>query len=282
MLINAIAFDTNMLIGLAIDALLVAILLLFAVVGAKKGIIKMAFGLVTVVAVFALSLWLVSPISNLLIKNTNLDEKLMQSLEEPISSKLPGSYTTLYYFDLDSNSETPDELVCDKDGTPMPYDRIFEGTVLDTFGLSKLIKPMIERSLEDTDHVYLVSAITFSIASIIILTVTLIVLLILIRIIFAILTKLLSKAVASLYIAHFFDRFVGMIFGLALGAVVGLVLVTIVQLMQNMSFMEPVMTAVQRSYITKFVMDNNFAYTFIVQKVNLQSILTKLFPGSGS
>ena len=45
-----------MLIGLAVDVLVVALPLLFAVVGAKKGIIKMSFGLITMVAVFLGSL----------------------------------------------------------------------------------------------------------------------------------------------------------------------------------------------------------------------------------
>lgn len=284
MLLNAVNFDTNMLIGLAIDVLLVATLLLFAVVGAKKGIIKMSFGLITAIAVLAGSILLVSPVSKVLIDNTNLDNKIMSSIEGPIASKLPGSYDSLYYLDLDNNPETPDELVCDKDGTPMPYEYIFEGTIYQKFGLQKLIKPMVENALDngDSDHIYLVDAITFSISSIIIMVVTFVVLLILLRIILAILMKLLSKAIASLYVAHFLDKFLGLVFGLALGAVVLIALITVVQIIQNVSFMEPVMTAIDRSYLTKFIMENNFVYTLLVQKANLQGMLTKLFPGTQS
>ncbi|MDD3946289.1 MAG: CvpA family protein [Clostridia bacterium] len=284
MLLNAVSFDTNMLIGLAIDVLLVATLLLFAVVGAKKGIVKMSLGLITAVAVLGLSIWLVSPVSKLIIDGTKLDNQLMSALEQPIGAKLPGSYTTLFYDDYDNDPETPDQLLCDKDGTAMPYEYIFEGTVYEKFNLHKLIKPMIEDALqnEEVDHIYLVDAITFSISSIIIMAGTFIVLLILLRIIMAILMKLLRKAISSLYVAHFLDKLLGFAFGLAMGAVIVVVVVTLVQIMQNMTFMEPVMTAIDRSYLTKFVMQNNFIYTYIVEKINLQNILTKLFPGSQS
>ena len=56
---------------------------------------------------------------------------------------------------------------------------------------------------------------------------------------------------ASLYIAYFLDRFFGLIFGLALGAVFILAAITLIQVFQNASFMEPVITALNRSYLTK-------------------------------
>ncbi len=282
MLLSAVNFDTNMLIGLAVDVLVVALLLLFAVVGAKKGIIKMSFGLITMVAVFLGSLLLVSPVSKVLINNTNLDNQLMSALERPIGTKLPGSYSFVYYHDLDNDPETPDELVIDKDNIPMPYDYVFEGTIYQQFGLHKLMRPMVENTLKngDSDRIYLVDAITFSIASIIIMAATFIVLIIVLRIIMAILMRLLKKAVASLYIAHFLDRFFGLIFGLALGAVFILAAITLIQVFQNASFMEPVITALNRSYLTKFVMDNNFVYAYIVDKIDFRSILSKLFPGN--
>lgn len=284
MLINAVNFDTNMLIGLAIDVILVAVLLLFVVIGAKKGFVKMTLGLVVSLAVLVGSIVLVTPITKVLIDNTNLDNQLMSAINDPIAAKLPGSYTTLYYYDLDGDPETEDELVCDKDGSPMPYDLVFDGTVYQKFNLHKLIKPMVESALKngDNDHIYLVDALTFSIASIIITSATFVVLLIVLRIILAIIMKLLSKAVSSLYVAHFFDKLLGAVFGLAMGAVIVIVIITLVQLFQNVAFMEPVITAIDRSYLTKLAMDNNFVYTLIVQKLNFQSILTKLFPGSVS
>jgi len=196
MLLSAVNFDTNMLIGLAVDVLVVALLLLFAVVGAKKGIIKMSFGLITMVAVFLGSLLLVSPVSKVLINNTNLDNQLMSALERPIGTKLPGSYSFVYYHDLDNDPETPDELVIDKDNIPMPYDYVFEGTIYQQFGLHKLMRPMVENTLKngDSDRIYLVDAITFSIASIIIMAATFIVLIIVLRIIMAILMRLLKKS----------------------------------------------------------------------------------------
>lgn len=284
MLINAVNFDTNMLIGLAIDVILVAVLLLFVVIGAKKGFVKMTLGLVVSLAVLVGSIVLVTPITKVLIDNTNLDNQLMSAINDPIAAKLPGSYTTLYYYDLDGDPETEDELVCDKDGSPMPYDLVFDGTVYKKFNLHKLIKPMVESALKngDNDHIYLVDALTFSIASIIITSATFVVLLIVLRIILAIIMKLLSKAVSSLYVAHFFDKLLGAVFGLAMGAVIVIVIITLVQLFQNVAFMEPVITAIDRSYLTKLAMDNNFVYTLIAQKLNFQNILTKLFPGSVS
>lgn len=284
MLINAVNFDTNMLIGLAIDVILVAVLLLFVVLGAKKGFIKMTLGLIVSLVVLVGSIVLVTPITKVVIDNTNLDNQLMSAISDPIAAKLPGSYTTLYYYDLDGDPETADELVCDKDGSPMPYDLVFEGTVYEKFNLQKLIKPMVESALKngDNDHIYLVDALTFSIASIIITSATFVILLIVLRIVLAIIIKLLSKAVSSLYVAHFLDKLLGGVFGLAMGVVIVAVIITLIQLFQNVAFIEPVITAIDRSYLTKLAMDNNFIYTLIAQKLNFQNILTKLFPGSVS
>jgi uncharacterized membrane protein required for colicin V production len=283
---NAISFDTNMLLGLAVDVLAVVILLLFLVVGAKRGAIRMTTGLVSFIGTIVLAILLVSPVTKLVIQSTSLDDKLMSALESPIASKLPGSYDTLYYTDLDGDPSTPDELVCDKNNVATPYDQLFDGAdgtskILKTLNIQKFIKPMVEKTLAEgnVDHIYLVDAITFSLATVIITCGVFIVLMILLRIIIGILMRLLSKGAKSLYVIHFLDKFTGAILGIVFGAVIVLVLITLVQIMQNLSFMSPVMEAVSRSYLVKFVMDNNFLYALLMNQLNFDELLAKLFPG---
>jgi len=288
-MLNAISFDTNMLLGLAVDVLAVAVLLLFLVVGAKRGAIKMTTGVVCFIGTFILAFLLVTPVTKLVIQTTSLDEKLMSSLESPIAGKLPNSYTTLFYADLDSDSTTADTLAFDKDGNAAPYEELFSDTdgtskILQILNVQKLIKPMVEDTLADgdIDHVYLVDAITFSLSTVIIIGITFIALLIILRIAIGILMRLLSKGAKSLYVVHFLDRFAGATLGLVLGVAVVLVLITLAQVLQDLSFMAPVMAAMSRSYLVKFVMDNNFLYGLIMNQLNLDELLAKLFPGGQS
>lgn len=285
-MLNAISFDTNMLLGLAVDVLAVVILLLFLVVGAKRGALKMTTGLVTFIGTFIAAILLFTPVTKLVIQSTSLDDKLMSALESPIASKLPGSYDTLYYNDLDGDPATPDELVCDKNNVATPFDQLFDGSdgtskILKILNVQKLIRPMVEKTLAqgDVDHIYLVDAITFSLATLIITAGVFVVLLILIRIILGIVMRLLSKGAKSLYVVHFLDRLSGAVLGLVFGAVIVLVLITLVQVTQNLSFMAPVMEAASRSYLVKFIMENNFLYALVMNQLNFNELLAKLFPG---
>jgi len=73
-----------------IDLILVALIAISNFIGYKKGLIKVAFGLVSFVLAIIISVILYKPVSNFIINNTPLDEKI----ESVISEKFTSSETS--------------------------------------------------------------------------------------------------------------------------------------------------------------------------------------------
>ena len=69
-----------------IDIIIIGIIALTTFIGYKKGLIKVAFRLVSFVLAIVLSLILYKPISNFIINNTTLDDKIIETVESKMSS----------------------------------------------------------------------------------------------------------------------------------------------------------------------------------------------------
>lgn len=70
--------------ALLIDFIIVGIILLFTFIGYKRGLVKIAFSLCTFVIALIISLILYKPISTLVINNTEIDEKIENTIIEKI------------------------------------------------------------------------------------------------------------------------------------------------------------------------------------------------------
>lgn len=70
--------------SLIIDLIIVAIILLFTFLGYKRGLIKVAIKLCTFFIAIILAFMLYKPIANLVIENTNIDEKIETTIIEHI------------------------------------------------------------------------------------------------------------------------------------------------------------------------------------------------------
>lgn len=73
-----------------IDLVLIAIIALFTFIGYKRGLIKVAFGLVSFILAIAVSVLIYKPVSNFVINYTPIDD----SIEEVITERLNSSDTT--------------------------------------------------------------------------------------------------------------------------------------------------------------------------------------------
>ena len=77
-----------------IDLILIAIIALFAFIGYKKGLIKVAFGLVSFILALVISIALYKPISNFIINYTPLDDKIETTIAERLNSSKSSSEET--------------------------------------------------------------------------------------------------------------------------------------------------------------------------------------------
>lgn len=69
-----------------IDLILIAIISLFTFIGYKKGLIKVAFGLISFILAIVISIIIYKPISNFIINYTPLDDYLQSTIEERLVS----------------------------------------------------------------------------------------------------------------------------------------------------------------------------------------------------
>lgn len=72
--------------GIVIDIVLVLLLLGSIYLGYKKGLVSVAVSLIAFVAAIIITLFLYRPIGDLIIKNTDWDEKLQTTIENNINS----------------------------------------------------------------------------------------------------------------------------------------------------------------------------------------------------
>ena len=259
-------------IGIIIDIVVVALVLVMTIVGIKRGFVKTIMGLATSVLVIVIAILAVTPLTNAIVEGTELDDMLNAELEKPLSEKLPNAYAKVYYYDTDGDDVK--ELVYEIDSERHPYDEIMGSSLLKFVG--NLAKPLVEDKVDMNDSessVYFIDAITSSITGYVFLVGMFIVLLIVVRLLMAILMKLLKKAVSRLYIAHFLDKVLGGVFGLAVGALIVFVVLTILQILAPMEFMSVVNAELAKTTLVSFIMDNNFLYSFIAEKIDVSGLL---------
>lgn len=272
-----------------LDIVLIAIVALMIVLGIKRGLVKTCVGLVSTILVLVVAIVAVSPVTSLVIVGTELDNNLQNALEGPLAEKIPHSYAKIYYYDIDGDGEQK-ELIYEDENVKAPFEDIFkESPVLNLLNVAGLLKPRAEDMLvsnaetngyEDyqmqENAIDFIDCVTAPLISLIITIVVFILLLIVTRIVIAIILKLLQKIISRLYVVHFIDKMLGGIFGLAAGTLFILVLLTLVQLISGLAFMKPVNDYIANTVVTKFLMENNFLYDFLIAKVNLGELMGKL------
>lgn len=69
-----------------LDLIIIAIIALFSLAGYKKGLIKVAFGLVSFVLAIAISVTLYKPVSSFIIDYTTIDDTIEKTISERLTS----------------------------------------------------------------------------------------------------------------------------------------------------------------------------------------------------
>lgn len=111
--------------GIIFDVIIVAIVVLNIFICYKKGLVKLAVGLIAVLAAIILALILYKPVSNIIIKNTDIDEKIENAIINNFSADTNGNGEVRYvgildylekYVD-DAINKTQNEIVYETAGT---------------------------------------------------------------------------------------------------------------------------------------------------------------------
>lgn len=97
--------------GIILDIILVAIIALNIFICYKKGLVKLAVGLIAVVAAIILALILYKPVSNLIIENTEIDENIEQAIINNFSGDTQENEEVRYVSVLDYLQKYVDDAV---------------------------------------------------------------------------------------------------------------------------------------------------------------------------
>ena len=111
--------------GIILDLIIVAIIASNIFICYKKGLVKLAVGLVAVLAAIILSVILYKPVSNLIIKNTGIDKKIENVIIENFYADTQNGEETRYVgiidylekYANDAVTKTQNEIVYETAGT---------------------------------------------------------------------------------------------------------------------------------------------------------------------
>lgn len=266
--------------GIVIDIVVVAIIVLVAILGIKRGFIKTLFGLLSIVIALVAAIFLTAPVVDVVTTNTEWDEDLRQELGVALGDKLPNSEISIHYAYLEG--EEPELVFVDETtGEVKAFSEILTGQAL--WGL--IPQSWLNEAADDilttqaaADEIEIDDPMNFvsfrnvtsqALVNVIYKVAGFIAVFIVARILIWIILRLLKKLTQNVYIAYFIDKMLGGILGLALGAVIILVILTILQLLGEMSFMTSVNELLASTTVTRIIMDNNFLYDLLVKYVDL-------------
>lgn len=273
-------------IGIIIDIAVVAIILIIAIIGIKRGFVKTLVGLLSIVITLAAAIFLTQPVAGLVADSTEWDASLRTELANAIADSLPNSNANVIYDNLDGDPETDLELAFVPEGSnePAPLSEVFGdnflwGLIPDSLLEGAAADMLTEQALaEDIEldsainTVPLLNVVSQAFVNVIFLVGAFIVLAIVVRLLLWLILLLLRKLTQRVYLAYFLDKTLGGVLGLALGAVIVLIILTIIQLLSGMSFMTAVNETLDGTTVTKMIMDNNFLYELLSQFIDLSSI----------
>lgn len=273
-------------IGIIIDIAVVAIILIVAIIGIKRGFVKTLVGLLSIVITLAAAIFLTQPVAGLVADSTEWDTSLRTELANAIADSLPNSNANVIYDNLDGDPETDLELAFVPEGSnePAPLSEVFGdnflwGLIPDSLLEGAAADMLTEQALaEDIEldsainTVSLLNVVSQAFVNVIFLVGAFIVLAIVVRLLLWLILLLLRKITQRVYLAYFLDKTLGGVLGLALGAVIVLIILTIIQLLSGMSFMTAVNETLDGTTVTKMIMDNNFLYELLSQFIDLSSI----------
>lgn len=221
--------------GILLDLILVAIVLLNVIIGYKKGLVNVVFNIFAFLIAIIVTLLLFKPISNIVIGNTKIDDKIKETIIVNMSG-----------------NENEDKIETETK----------ENNVLQTYIESKIKEKAESAKTEALD----VIAQSISVRATEILTAIL--LFIALRVVLIIL-KFLTEFLEELPIIKQFNKAGGLLYGVLKATIIILLLSTVLYLVASVKPDGIISSSIKESYITKFLYQNNIIIKYCLLGKNL-------------
>ena len=211
--------------GIILDIILVAIIALNVFICYKKGLVKLAVGLIAVLVSVILAVLLYKPVSNIIINNTELDEKIKSAITENFVNE------------EESTEETEDN------------------------GFMKYIEKYVEDPVNKTKNEIVIEA-SGVIATKLIDIIAMVSIFIVARLVLILLT-FVTDMITSLPILKQFNELGGILYGLIKALLIIYVLLAIAFFIVYTIGSTGLADAIANSFITKFFYNNNLLLSIL-------------------
>lgn len=211
--------------GIILDAIIIAIIILNIFMCYRKGLVKLAVGLIAVLLAIVLSLILYKPISNAIIENTEIDEKIENIIIENFSAE------------TDENAE-------------VRY-----------VGIIDYLEKYVDDAINKTQNeIVYATAKTMAVR---IINIAVILLIFLVTRIALMLLTVVSDIITSLPILKQFNNVGGILYGAVRALLIVYVILAIVFFVVYISGNTTISELISSSFITKFFYEHNFVLNII-------------------
>ena len=211
--------------GIILDIILVAIIALNVFICYKKGLVKLAVGLIAVLVSVILAVLLYKPVSNIIINNTELDEKKKKAITEN------------FVKEEETTKETEDN------------------------GFMKYIEKYVEDPVNKTKNEIVIEA-SGVIATKLIDIIAMVSIFIVARLVLILLT-FVTDMITSLPILKQFNELGGILYGLIKALLIIYVLLAIAFFIVYTTGSTGLADAIANSFITKFFYNNNLLLSIL-------------------
>lgn len=217
--------------GIIIDVVLVAILVLNIIVGYRKGLVNVVFNICAFLLAIVITVIFYKPVSNMIMDNTQIDEKIRDMI---INTNQGGP-------EIQENNERTD--------LQQYIDNMIENTAEEakTEALDVVANIMASRGIEILTGILLFIAI---------------------RIVLVIL-KFILEGIAEIPIIKQFNEVGGLLYGVIKGVIIIFLLLTLLFFVVSINGNGIISEAIQDSHITKFLYENNIIVNYCLLGKNL-------------
>lgn len=212
--------------GIILDIILVAIIALNVFICYKKGLVKLAVGLIAFFVAIIVAMALCKPVSNLIAENTQLDEKIEETIIKNFSVEVTE----------EDESETDE-------------------------GFMKYMEKYVDDSINKTRNEIVLEA--SSVVSMKLINICAFIGIFIIARLVLILLTFVADIIMSLPILKQFNKAGGIIYGLIKALLIIYVLLAIIFLIIYVTGNNTLSSAISSSFITKFFYNNNIILNFI-------------------
>ena len=217
--------------GILMDLIIIAILVLSIIMGYKKGLINVVFNIFAFFIALIATIILYRPVANIIINNTEIDDKIKSAIinntTEEKQSEESSSNTGMQKYIEDAIKNTADEA-----------------------------KSQVIETVANTVSIRVVEILT-SIILFIVIRAVLIVL------------KVFTQAIANLPLIKQFNELGGVVYGIAKGLVIIYIILTIMYFVVSINGKGNIAEAINNSYITKILYNNNIIVNYCLLGKNL-------------